>query len=224
PPRRSAAPMKPRTRAPTRIGMRMRSQRHERFCGSSSTCCGVVSIANSGLPHDLQKRRVDSFSVPHAEQMTPLGATSRASSSGGLTISISDRYGSRPAHCLPADPAAAWLPEVPAGSHAPDVDPAEAFRDALPEASSVVAAAGDPCDATAELCHVLEVGGGAGAGSEAVGAGEDPVGGVSHVEGRDAGSSLAGSPETAVPGDDPAAPGVGGPGFAGGRCGWGCVG
>ena len=91
PPRRSAAPMKPRTRAPTRIGMRMRSQRHERFCGSSSTCCGVVSIANSGLPHDLQKRRVDSFSVPHAEQMTPLGATSRASSSGGLTISISER-------------------------------------------------------------------------------------------------------------------------------------
>jgi len=75
--------------------MRMRSQRHERFCGSSSTCCGVVSIANSGLPHDLQKRRVVSFSVPQAEQMTPLGATSRASSSGGLTISISERYGSR---------------------------------------------------------------------------------------------------------------------------------
>ena len=87
----------------------------------------------------------------------------------------------------------------------------------------MVAAAGDPCDATAELCHVLEVGGGAGAGSEAVDAGEDPAGGVSHVEWRDAGSSLAGSPETAVPGDDPDAPGVGGPAFAGGSSGGGFV-
>src|SRR6266545_850763 len=89
PPRINAAPTNPRTPATRSTGSRIASQRQDRGLGSS-TSGRAVSTVNSGLPHDRQKRRVVSFSVPQALQMTPVGA-GPPSSSGGLTISISLR-------------------------------------------------------------------------------------------------------------------------------------
>src|SRR5947207_5145619 len=93
-----AAIAKPAIPATIRTGTRMTTQTHagrprtvRRF---STTGVG----ATSGVPHDLQNRRVGSLSVWHAGQMIPVGSCGLTISSGGLTTSISVRVASRCTH------------------------------------------------------------------------------------------------------------------------------